>query len=350
MTNQEIAELDVWLDTARTALATCTPDPALQRLDEQLVKLRQDLRTMRANNTVTITRGGVDSGSPFNDVPPIRAALDRAIATLVGSAVPRSAQVTKLYASLAFARSRLGPRVAAEASAAPTSKPRTFDSLSGDVDSPTWSRDVPSGRGSRARIFSCTAVAPKITPNGWRGMLRAEHFVQVYERDAKLIKSVAEYVANGLWQGERAIVIVTKEHRELLEQRLRKQGVDIASALVTRQYIVADAAETLARLMVEDMPLASRFDEVIGTLVERSLVGGRGLRVYGEMVAQLWDDGNQAGAIKLEGFWNRLAAETSFSLFCGYPARLFRDDTACAGLLDVCKAHSRVIPAESFAV
>jgi hypothetical protein len=348
MTNQEIAELDVWLDTARTALATCTPDPALQRLDDQLVKLRQELRSMRAGNAITVTRSTVDSGSPFDDVPQIRAALDRAIATLLGSPVRRSAEVTKLYASLAFARSRLVPRRTGEPTQTPQTKPRPLDTLSGDIDSANWTRDVPSGRTSRARIFNCSAVAPKVTPNGWRGMLRAEHFVQVYERETTLIKSVAEYVANGLWQGERAIVIVTKEHREGLEQRLRKNGVDIASAIVTRQYIVADATETLARLLMDDVPLASLFDDVIGTLVVRSLLGGRGLRIYGEMVALLWEAGNQAGAIKLEGFWNRLAAQTPFSLFCSYPAEFFSDEAACAGLLDVCKAHSRVIPTESF--
>jgi signal transduction histidine kinase/CheY-like chemotaxis protein len=66
------------------------------------------------------------------------------------------------------------------------------------------------------------------------------------------------------------------------------------------------------------------------------------------MVALLWAEENYRAAIQLEKLWNELHRTRSFSLFCAYPMQGFEGEVRAVGLGDVCTAHSRVIPAESY--
>ena len=79
-------------------------------------------------------------------------------------------------------------------------------------------------------------------------------------------------------------------------------------------------------------------------LLERD---GRRVRAFGEMVALLWAQGNQAGAIRLEELWNDLARTHLFSLLCGYPMNAFSRQNDVPPFSEVCTCHSRVLPAET---
>jgi signal transduction histidine kinase/ActR/RegA family two-component response regulator len=67
------------------------------------------------------------------------------------------------------------------------------------------------------------------------------------------------------------------------------------------------------------------------------------------MVALLWAEGNHAAAIRLEELWNDLQRKHSFSLFCAYPMNGLGGERFIEATGSVCKVHSRVIPAESYA-
>ena len=57
------------------------------------------------------------------------------------------------------------------------------------------------------------------------------------------------------------------------------------------RYIALDAAETLAKIMVEGFPDAARFREVIGKLViqaQNEAGHASGVVAFGELVALLW--------------------------------------------------------------
>jgi hypothetical protein len=204
-------------------------------------------------------------------------------------------------------------------------------------------RTAAQDRHSKIRI--CSSVSSKLAPGGWREMKKTDHFVQFYERDEHLLDSLAEYVADGLWQGERVIVIATGEHRAALDERLRANGLDVASAIITRQYLAADAEQTLAGFMVDGKPDAIRFHDTVGPILQSAARGNRAVRAFGEMVALLWARGDRSAALTVEQLWDQVAATTSFSLFCAYPAECFADDAEMGGLRQVCHAHSRVIPA-----
>jgi PAS domain S-box-containing protein len=176
------------------------------------------------------------------------------------------------------------------------------------------------------------------------------HFVQLYERDAYLIETVSDLVADGLAGGDGVVVLATKPHREEIERLLRQRGLDLDSPGKRDQYVALDAAETISRFIVDEWPDKERFEDLIGNTI--SLASGensrRQVRAFGEMVALLWADGKRDAAIRLEELWNGLARKLSFSLCCAYPLALLGSDVEGAAFTRICTEHSWVIPAESY--
>ena len=191
--------------------------------------------------------------------------------------------------------------------------------------------------------------ARPMTTASWNEISEAEHFVQFCETDAFLINSVSEFIGTGLRAGDAGIVLGTMPHRESLEERLKGDGLAVAAAHERGQYVSVDAAATLSKFMVDGSPDPGRFVEVIGSIIMRAAQGRSRVRVFGELVVLLWADGNRAAAIRLEELWNDLARTCTFSLFCAYPMQGFSGEVYEAEFTEICKQHSRVIPAESYA-
>ncbi len=197
-----------------------------------------------------------------------------------------------------------------------------------------------------ASADAATSFAPL---TDWSSVVDSEHLVQFYENDDYLERSVCAFIGAGLGTGGSAIVIATESHRNGLEQQLRASGFDITALQASGHYVSLDAAETLSQLMVNGVPDEARFAEVVGSLVAHAGQNGRRLRAFGEMVALLWDDGNGDAAIRLEQLWNELAEVHSFALLCAYPMDGFCGESNGQPFAHICNAHSRVIPAESYA-
>jgi PAS domain S-box-containing protein len=176
----------------------------------------------------------------------------------------------------------------------------------------------------------------------------SEHFVQFCETDAFLMNSVSEFIGAGLRAGDACIVIATKPHRENLEERLKGDGLEVAAARERGHYASIDAAATLSKFMVDGSPEPGRFAEVVGSMIRQATKGRRHVRIFGEMVALLWADENRAAAVRLEELWNDLGKAHSFSLFCAYPMHGFGGEVYEMDFTEICKQHSRVIPAESY--
>jgi len=179
-------------------------------------------------------------------------------------------------------------------------------------------------------------------------MSESAHFVQFYETDEYLIDSIAEFIGSGLNTGDAYIVITSKANQERLKERWKAEGLDLVTAHTHGQYIALDAAETLSKFMVDGLPEAERFAEVVGGLIVQAAQGRDKVRIYGDMVAVLWAEGNHAAAIRLEELWNELQHTTPFSLFCAYPMHDFAGEAYGMPLVEICKTHSHVIPDESY--
>jgi signal transduction histidine kinase/CheY-like chemotaxis protein len=182
----------------------------------------------------------------------------------------------------------------------------------------------------------------------WSQTSGLDHFVQFYETDAFLLNSVSGFLGTGLSCGDAAIMVGTKAHRDGLAALLRQHGLDLDGLRASGQLVIHDAAETLAQFMVNGSPDPVLFREVVGGLIERAATGRKQVRIFGEMVALLWTDGNSQAAIDLENLWNELQKTHPFILFCGYSLNGLGGESHAQPLVDVCGTHSRVIPGESY--
>ncbi|MEP6768404.1 MAG: ATP-binding protein [Acidobacteriota bacterium] len=184
------------------------------------------------------------------------------------------------------------------------------------------------------------------------GSAHSTHVVQFYEDAGFLVASVSRFMAEGLEAGDSVMVIGREAHRTAIELHLRSRIADLDLAAVKGRYVTIDARETLSQFMDGCEADGGRFESVVGAAVARAAAAapsGR-VRAFGEMVALLCDDGNAAGAISLERLGNRLGKARPLSLFCAYPMTLFHGEDHAAPFSAICKEHSSVIPAESFAV
>jgi hypothetical protein len=172
------------------------------------------------------------------------------------------------------------------------------------------------------------------------------HLVQFYEADSYLCESVRDFVLAGFERGESAVIVATRDHRQAIDELLEASDLDIQELRNSGRYVLLDATETLSRFMVDSEPEQALFSAAIGSAIARAADAGDGVRIFGEMVAVLWDEGNVAAAIRLEELWNELAKAHPFSLLCAYPLHVFGSDSAA--FARVCACHTRVIPTESY--
>jgi len=184
---------------------------------------------------------------------------------------------------------------------------------------------------------------------GWKGMAERAHFVQFFNDDDVLLDSACGFIGGGLLAGAACVVITTPQRIQDLESRLMARGFDLASARAWKQYSTFDAAETLAKFMVDGMPDAKRFDEVVGAAIAAADEHHPRVLAFGEMVGLLWTQGNREAAVQLEKLWNKLAERYGFSLFCAYPANEIDREAHAQAFADICAEHGGVIHADHYA-
>jgi hypothetical protein len=176
-------------------------------------------------------------------------------------------------------------------------------------------------------------------------MAVCEHLVQFCDTEDELVNAVVPYLAAGLDADEAVLVIATEPHRLAFERMLGASGNTLEQAIAAGTYVSVDAVELLSQLpdAESDTISAAKFDAGIGALVRRQLATDRPLRAYGELVALLWDRGDDAAAVALEELWSRLQRDGQFTLFCGYPGT--DAPTYPAALRQVCRSHASMLPA-----
>lgn len=189
-------------------------------------------------------------------------------------------------------------------------------------------------RGGSLTVTGLPAWSPHVYAEDEGG-----HVVQFYNSDALLAGSVRKHLEPAMRNGACVIVVATKAHRELFEVTLLGADIDVDRAREQSLYVDLDAGETLSSFMVDGAPDKDRFELVVGGLIAKVPARQRPARIYGEMVAVLWAEGNAAGAVALEHLWNDLRRRLRFSLLCAYPTGAF-DAKGTSGLFRaVCVQH-----------
>lgn len=167
-----------------------------------------------------------------------------------------------------------------------------------------------------------------------------EHAVHFYEAPSNLAAVVTDHVAQGIAEGDGALLVATPENLEPIQASMRGRGLDVARLKDSGRYVALDAERTLARFMRDGRPDPGRFDETITEAL--AAVTGTSHVVFGEMVALLWRQGRREAALALERLWTRFARRRSLSLLCAYPMQAFGEAQDATALTDVCLVHSRI--------
>jgi anti-sigma regulatory factor (Ser/Thr protein kinase) len=175
-----------------------------------------------------------------------------------------------------------------------------------------------------------------------------EHVVLFYPADGELAVQVGRYLAEGILSGDGVLVVATAAHRRAFAASLAAEGVDAGRAERDGRLLMVDAPALLGSFLVDGRLDYDQFGAVAVGLIGRAAEAGRPVRIYAEMVALLWDAGDVALAIELEGLWNDLGARLPFSLLCGYPASVLAGPDSAGAVRDACLAHSAVADARSF--
>jgi PAS domain S-box-containing protein len=181
---------------------------------------------------------------------------------------------------------------------------------------------------------------------------RDGHSVHFYEEESALLAELVRFIGSALVGGDAAVVVATKAHRENIAQLLNARGLSVAAAANEGRYVALDAAETLSKFMVNDLPDAQLFRDLFSRVILQAkaavAISEPSLAVFGEMVALLWADGKEGAAIQLEQLWNDLAKSHSFSLCCAYPMNSFYREENAEPFARICAEHSLVIPTASY--
>lgn len=167
------------------------------------------------------------------------------------------------------------------------------------------------------------------------------HAVQFYQDDVGLIEAVAAFIKAGYEENATIIVVATETHRADLRNTWQNSGHPGIEDRV-RHY---DATDLLSAFMVDGWPNHTRFISTVGRIVQQAALTGP-VRIFGEMVAVLWAEGQTRAALRLEELWNELATRHAFSLLCAYPIAGFPDQKIDLAILRVCHTHTHVHPPE----
>lgn len=173
------------------------------------------------------------------------------------------------------------------------------------------------------------------------------HSVHFYEQDEALIQRLRSIIVPAIDLGNSVIVVATESHRQPLKSALAMSDVETSILEQQERLILADADELLAKFMVDGFPDRERFFSVLGNVVARARQSAwnaqRGITVFGEMVAVLWEQGNRIAALQLESLWNDLLYDREFHLHCAYPLNMFRTNAEAAMIRAICDVHSHVV-------
>jgi signal transduction histidine kinase len=178
---------------------------------------------------------------------------------------------------------------------------------------------------------------------------RAGHIVRFFDDDRVLHEEVARYLGEGVRARQPLVVIAREKNREAILARLAAQ-FDVRRLRRMGRLELHDVHETLAGFMVDGRPDPVRFTRTVGAILRRSRRGRDTVtvRMYGEMVDALAQEGHHEAAIRLEELWNEIAAAGPLALLCGYSVGSCGDASHRQAFERVCLQHADVIPAESY--
>lgn len=152
----------------------------------------------------------------------------------------------------------------------------------------------------------------------WLTQPNDQHSVDIYGSSDELINNLIIYLIAGAKAGERSIIIARPQHVRMLKQKLERNELCRFFDLHDGSNIIFNAKSVLDDIVTGHKVNEAKFNKIIGGILSDFCTSGQPVRVYGELVALLWERGDEAAALEVEELWNKLAKKYCFALYCGY--------------------------------
>jgi DNA-binding NarL/FixJ family response regulator len=172
------------------------------------------------------------------------------------------------------------------------------------------------------------------------------HELQVYSNETILLDSAARFVKAAIGNGESVLLMAGETVRSSLFLSLQPDGIDRVAVAQRGSYISLDAREMISLFMVNGMPDAVRFVELLGGLfaaaAEAAPEESRNVAAFCECASLLWAEGKTQAAFRVEQLYNEVASRYQVKLLCAYSVANFDCDQDFEYIQKLCLQHSAV--------
>ena len=170
------------------------------------------------------------------------------------------------------------------------------------------------------------------------------HCVHVFEPSQFPAAQIANFLNQGLRQGDGAVLTASLEHASQIEAKIEEHGRTIQKLGEMGLWVITEVGE-LIRALESGVPtskVVETFIELVVRPAQERSESGR-VRIYGEFVdAILSRLGNADAALEVERFGNRLVSEGAAKIYCGYSAHSFPDASFARPFMKLCQLHDRI--------
>lgn len=171
----------------------------------------------------------------------------------------------------------------------------------------------------------------------------ARHDVSFYEERGALERCIVRYAVEGLLADETVVLIVRASSLSKVRDALAVSGVDVDEMGRRGVLVLFDADATLASVKTGKGIDWSAVAALAGRVVANAMDTGRPVRLFGEMVAILWERGDVRQAMDLERLWHGLSHEHGFDVLCAYPSVATTLPGAAVTMNAMCGMHDATV-------
>lgn len=170
------------------------------------------------------------------------------------------------------------------------------------------------------------------------------HSIHLFEATQFPAAEIAGFLHHGLTQGEAAILMASRDHASKVEAKIEELGFSIRVLHAAGLWDVTDV-EDMLRAFEAGTSTVTIVESFIEATVRPALekAPSKRIRIYGELEdALLGRMGNAEAALTIERYGNRLVAEGSTKIYCGYSTNAFPDASFARPFIKLCQLHDRV--------
>jgi len=116
------------------------------------------------------------------------------------------------------------------------------------------------------------------------------HLVQLFDAPRSLADAVSHYLLEGRAEGQHTLVIARTSHWQLIRAYLERRAFAVDES--AENLTVVDARKLRARIMRRGVLDPARMEETLAGMLTELSEAPRGLRVYGEIVELVAEEGD----------------------------------------------------------